>query len=257
MSEEELSIIAGQAGDLLIATPVGRLTAATHRAFRDELLALAGKATSALVIDLSRLRAELPTQLSVFVTVSLRIADWPGIPMALANVHRGLAHQLAQSSVGKFLPIYRSVDDAIAAFRARPAEPIAQLSLANDPTSDAVARTFIRQLCDRWRLTDLVDDAALLASELVANVVAHTSTRCTLRVKLADSALQIAVHDDEPRPPRLHHPEPLASGGRGLVLVDALATSWGITPTASGGKVVWATLSTSTTPTAAPAGRTV
>ncbi|WP_051826492.1 ATP-binding protein [Kitasatospora aureofaciens] len=52
--------------------------------------------------------------------------------------------------------------------------------------------------------------------------------------------LRIEVHDASDRPPVPRQPGPTAGCGRGLLLVDALATGWGHFPRPGGvGKVVW------------------
>lgn len=57
----------------------------------------------------------------------------------------------------------------------------------------------------------------------------------TLRIEVTDT------RDDElPAPPRL--PSPEAESGRGLLLVDALADRWGVTPGPPPRKTVWAEL---------------
>jgi len=51
------------------------------------------------------------------------------------------------------------------------------------------------------------------------------------------------VEDGSERPPQLGASSPSSDGGRGLVLVDALAAGWGWEER-PGGKLVWAEIST-------------
>ena len=95
------------------------------------------------------------------------------------------------------------------------------------------------------------ESAALVVAELAANAVTHGRARgrcfrLTLAIQDADT-LRIEVADprgDRPLQPRTTAaPDPTAESGRGLLLVDALATEWGSTPYPPSGKTVWAHLS--------------
>lgn len=85
---------------------------------------------------------------------------------------------------------------------------------------------------------DSVDDALLMISELVTNAVRHTRTLLLVLVTIENHTLRVDVTDDNPTLPVAPHPDLEAAGGRGLQIVDALATRWGVTPTATG-KTVW------------------
>jgi hypothetical protein len=95
---------------------------------------------------------------------------------------------------------------------------------------------------ERWELSRLVDTASLLTSEIVTNVIRHTrgGPGPRIRVAVADGYLEIGVVDGEPdRLPRASEaPDPMATGGRGLAIVDALSDEWGtaVLPTS---KEVW------------------
>jgi hypothetical protein len=62
-----------------------------------------------------------------------------------------------------------------------------------------------------------------------------------LRLQITNTALRIEVHDGDPRWPRPGAPAELDESGFGLVLVDALASKWGVSDTATG-KAVWVEL---------------
>ncbi|MFI5894970.1 ATP-binding protein [Actinoplanes sp. NPDC051513] len=113
------------------------------------------------------------------------------------------------------------------------------------PASGAArhARDLVTEACAMWDLPDLVGPASLVADELVTNGVEHAGTLMTLRISHRAHQLHLAVGDGSPEPPRLRPPPaPTAPRGRGLMLVDAIASHWGWLPSIEG-KVVWATLS--------------
>jgi len=89
---------------------------------------------------------------------------------------------------------------------------------------------------------DLVDVAALLASELVTNAILHARTSLTVDVTSGPRGVRIAVTDDSPTLPRVRDYMPGASTGRGLQMVASLADAWG-TDRNGASKTVWFELS--------------
>lgn len=88
-----------------------------------------------------------------------------------------------------------------------------------------------------WGLPELVDAACLALSELVTNAFTHgRGTSVTVRLFLTPTELCFEVCDGSPWVPKRPSPDPLASGGRGLSLVDAVVDAWGIT---QDGSRVW------------------
>ncbi|MFF4401072.1 ATP-binding protein [Streptomyces sp. NPDC001480] len=109
------------------------------------------------------------------------------------------------------------------------------------PTACARARTAIRDVLSRWGLTDLAPTAELLVSELVANALRHADGPLSLTLEWV-SDVRCLVSDGSSAPPRPRDPDLEDETGRGLALVDTLATRWGWTygPV---GKSVWFELS--------------
>lgn len=115
------------------------------------------------------------------------------------------------------------------------------LELESDPRLVAAAREFVRSRLTAWEIAELVDSAAVIVSELVTNAVLHARTVIQLRLSLERRSLRIEVFDENPRLPTTSSCPPEATSGRGLALVSALASSWGIEHS-DDGKVVWAEL---------------
>lgn len=153
--------------------------------------------------------------------------------------------RLATMAIGRHVPVFPTRDEAVAAFAARPAVPRLSVWLAPEPEAAEQARALVDRCCRMWRLDHLADTAALIITELVANAIRHAGTPMRCSVTLQRRHLYLAVSDGSPVPPRRSAPVagpgcPPGSG-RGLLIVEALATTWGSQPTGRG-KVVWATL---------------
>ncbi|WNI18536.1 ATP-binding protein [Streptomyces sp. ITFR-21] len=111
-------------------------------------------------------------------------------------------------------------------------------------------RGLLRDHLRRWGVPALSDTVELLATELLTNALQHTGGGAVLTAILTPAPghrLRVEVRDSVARRPRTPAPgaveRAVASGehgtsGRGLILVEALADSWGAQAQGSG-KVVW------------------
>jgi anti-sigma regulatory factor (Ser/Thr protein kinase) len=108
----------------------------------------------------------------------------------------------------------------------------------SNATTPLLARAFLRSALQTWKLDGLGDVTELLADELVTNVVRHVGAPMTLRAIVGDDSIRVEVDDPSTDPPCLRHPQPLDPRGRGIMMVDALATQWG-TEIRDSGKTVW------------------
>ncbi|EPD63284.1 MULTISPECIES: ATP-binding protein [unclassified Streptomyces] len=124
------------------------------------------------------------------------------------------------------------------------------LELPPQRSSIKVARRSVSARLSAWRLpADLCADAVLLVSELATNALRHTlSARILCGIGLVtDECLRLEVHDHDRSGRELPRcqPGPEDEGGRGLLLVEAIADSWGIDRSRlTGGNAVWANLRT-------------
>jgi anti-sigma regulatory factor (Ser/Thr protein kinase) len=118
-----------------------------------------------------------------------------------------------------------------------------------DPVSVPAARQVVRDAVLAWGEADLLADALVASSELATNATLHSGAEVfVLEVtRLAEGTVLMSVTDDGPVPPEAVEPRPAglneASGelttGRGLGIVSAVSTQWGVDALPDG-KRVWA-----------------
>jgi hypothetical protein len=222
------------------AFPLVRLTGVLDRDTAPEVRSalvdvLAGQ-PEAIVADVTGL--DLPDPAAAVTLRDLRgeTADWPGSRLALVDtddpdrwrdtgwpVRPGTAQ--AFDSLGKPGPDHR-------------------LALSLEPFIGAARRSreAIADACDRWDRSDLAGSACIVATEMVNNVVAHARTPMVVLLAARTGGLAVAVRDESEHVPTFTGaPAPTSYGGRGMLLIDSVATRWGNLPL-SHGKVVWAVL---------------
>jgi two-component sensor histidine kinase len=113
----------------------------------------------------------------------------------------------------------------------------------NQPGSVSDARRFVLDALSGID-ADTLDDAAVMTSELASNCLRHAATSFSVRVDRSPEQITISVDDSGPGRPTVKSPPPQQPTGRGLRIVSALASSWGVDHHADRiGKRVWFTLS--------------
>jgi anti-sigma regulatory factor (Ser/Thr protein kinase) len=117
------------------------------------------------------------------------------------------------------------------------------LDLPALPRSVPAARRHARRTAREAGLPEDTSDALhLLVSELVTNAVVHARTDVRLHIVVTPDEIRVEVCDQGGLHPRLRTHSASATTGRGLRLLSALASSWGVDELADGGKMVWAVL---------------
>jgi DNA-binding NarL/FixJ family response regulator len=149
-------------------------------------------------------------------------------------VHRGGA----VGYVEKRVPPQRLVDEIFLA-AALTDQAISRMStrLPSVAASARNARRFVREAIDS-AAEEVMADVELLVSELVINAVVHASSSPRIDIVLGRDSYRVEVYDDDPTMPELREPGLHDRGGRGILLLDRLASRWGADPHGRG-KVVW------------------
>ncbi len=146
----------------------------------------------------------------------------------IADELLGLAHGLDDTAlvVLRYLP---PIGDTVRLDR-----PIANLAEISD------ARHFVTEAVTT-RLPGSMDAVAVVLSELVSNAMQHAGPPVRLRILVTGDRVLIEVRDSSTLRPHRRVTGPQEERGRGLLIVDALATEWGFRITRDG-KSTWAEL---------------
>jgi anti-sigma regulatory factor (Ser/Thr protein kinase) len=115
---------------------------------------------------------------------------------------------------------------------------VVTIDLPPEPRSASRAREMVRQHLAPVAPADAIETAALLTTELVTNAVLHAQTTISLLIEIESGRIILRVGDGSETVPARRNYASDAATGRGLALVDQLATAWGVEPSARG-KEVW------------------
>jgi anti-sigma regulatory factor (Ser/Thr protein kinase) len=131
---------------------------------------------------------------------------------------------------------------------------LTRVRMVAQPASVPAARRFVDDALTTWGRADLVDDVGLSVTELATNATLHSrSAYFDIELRAAPDAVRVSVfdggtasgHSIASRIDRAHSgrierdPDAESMTGRGLFIVSALASSWGIDDLPDGTRI-WA-----------------
>lgn len=116
-----------------------------------------------------------------------------------------------------------------------------ELTLGRDTDAVPKARRFVSTSLS-GEPDETIADVELVVTELVTNAVLHGRPPVTIRLVLDKTDVRIEVEDTGRDLPVLGRPGPGSMTGRGLSLVAALSSRWGVDAGRRQGKIVWAEL---------------
>jgi anti-sigma regulatory factor (Ser/Thr protein kinase) len=111
---------------------------------------------------------------------------------------------------------------------------------SGEPPDVHDARQFVAGHLERHGLEVLVDDAVLVVSELVTNVVLHARTPFAVSLFRTDGHVFLRVGDASAAQPRTVSGDVLDTSGRGLSIVEAVSQAWGVDNSRDREKYLWA-----------------
>jgi two-component sensor histidine kinase len=153
-----------------------------------------------------------------------------------------LVRTLTSIGVTKTVPHLASFSQALAKLATRPARVRRRANLPPQMDSIRRARNVLRDACSDWALpASSAENAGLVLTELVANVVDHAATACDVVVEYDGKRLWLSVSDHSRGVPQVRLGDPRAQRGRGLQLVATLSDQWGVEHLRHA-KTIWAVL---------------
>jgi serine/threonine-protein kinase RsbW len=99
------------------------------------------------------------------------------------------------------------------------------------------ARRRLRTAMGAWADEARRCDAELLLTELVTNGVLHARSAMEINLTVEQNRLRAEVRDGSPVQPHLRKADEY--GGRGVLILEALASRWGVLGHPGAGKTVW------------------
>ncbi|GIE94032.1 ATP-binding protein [Paractinoplanes rishiriensis] len=216
----------------------GVLDATTAPTVRSVLLDVLAGQPEAVVVDVGGLDVAEPGAVAVLRDVYQDTADWPAAQLTLldardASLWRDSGWPVRVDSAGAFAELSAP-------------EQGHRVSLDLEPRVGAARRSreLITESCARWGRAALAGSACIVVTEMVNNVVAHARTPMVVLLAVHGDGMSVAVRDQSETVPAYTGVPvaPTAYGGRGMLLIDSVASRWGSLVLARG-KVVWALLS--------------
>jgi anti-sigma regulatory factor (Ser/Thr protein kinase) len=118
------------------------------------------------------------------------------------------------------------------------AEVLITRAFAAEAASIPAARRFVRDVLREAGQEQWLDEAQLAVSELCTNAMLHAHTPFEVTVQAGADGVYVQVWDDDPVLPSRRVSDAGSTTGRGLELVEAVATFHGV-QTVGPAKVVW------------------
>jgi anti-anti-sigma regulatory factor len=214
----------------------GVLDASTAADVRSLLLDVLAGQPEAIVVDVADLEVGDPLSVGVLRDLHRDTAHWPAAQLTLCAFHdRGVWHttgwSLRTDCAGTFTELGAPRGDRLS------------INLEPRPGAARQARELITEACARWERPGLTGSACIVVTEMVNNVVAHANTSMVVMLAANGNGMSVAVRDQSATLPLFTGAPvaPTAFGGRGMLLIDSVASHWG-SLALSDGKVVWALL---------------
>ncbi len=113
------------------------------------------------------------------------------------------------------------------------------VKLRREPTSAAVARRFVGRVLHDGHWVEQEDVVVLLTNELVTNAILHSGSDFDVVIDIEERRVRVEVRDGSAARPTRRDAAPRSTSGRGLALVEAMATAWGVERIPGDGKAVW------------------
>jgi anti-anti-sigma factor len=220
----------------------GPLDIGTSSELRSVVLKCLVEHPTAVVVDVTELDVIDDICLTMFPALTARSAEF-GSRILLCAPSGPTLRSLRELGLDRRLTICDTPARAAAeALRGGRPGPMTQ-RFAPIAESVPYARTMSVVFCRRWDIPmGVAERMQVIVTELAANSVQHAGTSFDVGLRCSSEYVHISVRDGERSVPRIRGVVSAdEEGGRGLIIVDSFAQTWGYRPT-SDGKITWATV---------------
>jgi DNA-binding NarL/FixJ family response regulator len=220
--------IVGEAGD-------GRAAVEQARRLQPDIVLLDLEMPAVGGLEALPQLADAAPEAKVIVLSGFRRSEYEQVVRAggaVGYVEKGVTARRLVDEIVTLGGLVELVDAAVAEVRSR---------LAGEVTSVRAARRLVDETLRQWDCADALDEVVLLVSEVVTNAVTHGGSDVEVAVRLLPDALRFEVIDTGPAGAAAVTTTAAADddeSGRGLAIVEAMATRWGV-ESFDGGKSVW------------------
>jgi anti-anti-sigma regulatory factor len=239
---QELAIRVVSSYPIAVVELQGPLDFAGAPALRGALREQIARQPDVIIVDLAGIAPACAAALSV-LRAAVRVATdtLAGVPIVVLAPDPAMFTALRGTDLHRDVHVVERRHEAVS-LAARQASPLRQVlrHVPCEPGSLREMRRAVTGACERWGASQMAPEAELVAGELVTNVIEHAQTPFDLTIALRERHLYLAVRDGSAEPPRRIGPNgPSTARGRGLLVVEDIAASWG-SVAAPDGKIVWA-----------------
>jgi hypothetical protein len=238
--QSELRIDAEDVGNVRLLCFQGALDATTYLSARDAIVKAALDEPQTLALDVTGLIVREDPAWAVFTSARWQIAEWPDVPIALVCAHEQGQNALRRNGITRHIPVYPTLDSAIAGSSAEQQRRYRRRARAAIPAhrkSIRRCRELTAEWLSAWSRTDFIHVVSLVATELAEAALAATDTDFALRLETDGSTVSVAVQHVGIANPVAR--KSVSDNVSGLDLVAANSRTWG-TYTTLTGNTVWA-----------------
>lgn len=192
-----------------------------------------------ILVDLDGVERVKDSSLLTLVAALDEAGGWPRARLVLLGGGPALVRTLDSLDVSRFVPHAKSFPEALTKLLVRPEQVRRRMVLPPRAESVRRAQAELDDACCGWGLpVSSLQTARLALGELVANVIEHAATDCSVVVEYDGTRLWLAVSDYSNKVLRLHRGSwPIR--GKGLQNVAVFSDRWGV-EYLSRTKTVWA-----------------
>ena len=167
--------------------------------------------------------------------------QWPDIPIMLVCEHFAGRSAITRNGVARYVPVYHSVDEALAALSTRPLATCQRIraNLPADLSSLRQSRALVEQWLTAWSRTTSSRHAKVIVTTFVENVLEHTNSQPRYGSKPTGRRSRLRWRTAAANRPALARHRWMPNGHRASGSWRRCVACGEIAPTPSG-KTVWA-----------------